>query len=157
MILYQLLEAVAEQETYAHIFLPTLFRKKTATMAGLDLQSSGVLTLFYCGEDLRGHRSSKVLVQLSSRIKKDGLHQPDDYEADTVFNESNELRLLHFDSIGIADWKAIFETRISEFPSINSIKKEFSPSSLKQVQDYIHVKNRGGGDQNWLCFIEGFI
>lgn len=143
VITYKLLEAVPEKDDYDHIFLPTLFRIRPRKWQIQASRALGCSDAFYCNEYLRGHKSSKVLVRLNSKVLKHGVHQPEACAADTVFTESNELTLLHYYSVGYSSWKEKYEIHINELKSGYNPEEWFAPSRQKQFQDYIKARSVG--------------
>jgi hypothetical protein len=139
---FSLMEAVSEQETYEHIFIPTLFKKIPNKLQIWAAKILGCSQCFCEGEYFRGHNSSKMLIKISPKIKKYGIHQPEQWDDDTIIKEIKELRLLHYDSIGLSNWKAKFEGRDQELVEGDHVKKFFSDYRLKQFQDYLQARSQ---------------
>lgn len=140
---FSLMEAVSEQETYEHIFIPTLFKKRPNKLQIWAAKILGCSQCFCEGEYFRGHNSSKMLIKISSKIKKYGIHEPEQCDDDTLIQETNELRLLHYDSIGLSNWKAKFEGRAQELVEGDNLSEFFGNYRLKQFQDYLQARSEG--------------
>jgi hypothetical protein len=138
-----LMEAVSEQETYKHIFIPNLFKKRPNKLQIWAAKILGCSKSFCEGEYFRGHNSSKMLIKISPKIKKYGIHQPEQYDDDTIIKEINELRLLHYDSIGLSNWKAKFEGRAQELVEGDNLSEFFGNYRLKQFKDYLKARSEG--------------
>lgn len=151
VIRYGLLEAVPERLEYPHVFVPTLFRKHPGKWQAWLARALGCSSAFYCGEFLRGHKSSKVIVRLNSKILKHGIHQPDACEQDTIFSTSEELVLLHYYCVSFASWKEKYESRCVELVDGRIPEGRFSPSREKQFYEYCRA-SRGGDSELILLY-----
>lgn len=138
-----LLEAVSDQEVYEHIFMPTLFKKRPNNLQIWAAKTLGCSRFFYGGKYFRGHKSSKMLIKVSPKIQKYGIHKPDRYDHDLIIREISELRLLHYHCIGLSNWKVKFEERAQELLESDNLNKGFVNYSGPQLQDYLEARSEG--------------
>jgi hypothetical protein len=108
---FDLLEAVPEKEYYDHIFMPTLFRRKSTDLKMRVARILGCKAAFFGGDFLRGHLESKAAIRLTPRVRRIGIHGVIEHEGPLEPQSTKQVRLLHFDSIGLADWIRKWETR----------------------------------------------
>lgn len=140
---FRLLEAVSDQEFYEHIFMPTLFKKESSNLQIWTAKILGLSKLFYQNKYFRGHKSSKMVIKVSSKIEKYGIHKPDQCDHNFIVKEVDELRLLHYYCIGFSNWASKFEERAQELLESNNLKKHFVNYSGPQFQDYLQARNEG--------------
>lgn len=106
MVRFAMKEAVAEQDYYTSRFQATLFREPLSDADGAKLAAlspEDVRDVLFEGEYFRAHTASKVAVRLNSRIKQMGIHGPERQRMSEV--KTQDIILLHYDCIGIEDWK----------------------------------------------------
>ena len=137
------MEAVPEQETYDHIFMPTLFKKMPNKKQILVAKILGCSKSFLEGQYFKGHTISKMIIKISPKIQEYGIHRPEKCDKSTVIEDTNEIMLLHYDSIGVSNWKKKFETRSQELVKEENISQYFGKSRFKQYQDYVQARNEG--------------
>jgi hypothetical protein len=131
MVRFDMKEAVAEQDYYSSRFQATLFRepptaermKKITSIPSADLE--GVL---FEGEYFRAHTASKVAVRLNSGIKLMGIHGPQRQKLTEV--HTGRITLLHYDCIGIDDWKRKWLRRIDASGTAAGMR----PARTKQLE-----------------------
>jgi len=136
---FTLFEAISEQQTYEHIFIPDLFKRIPnnfqLTMARLFRCSSAL----YNGSYFRGHVRSKMAVRISDKIKKYGNHMPEDYDASLKIVDTKEISLLHFDCVGFDDWKKKWSYRLDGTGRADRIKG----ARVLQFNEYIRANSEG--------------
>lgn len=149
---FELLEAVADKKHYDHIFLPTLFKKKSSK---IQIKLAGLLGCnrsIYDGEYLRGHMSSKMAIKLDGKIIKHGIHEPLEYGAPIEVIDTKKIQLLHYDCIGINNWKLKWGRRLDGSAAAENMrgnrKRQFSEykraadsgeSELMRTYEYLHT------------------
>jgi hypothetical protein len=114
VIRFPMKEAVAEQDYYGSRFEATLF-KEQLTAAGKKklaaIPAAVVAGILFEGEYFRGHSASKVAVRLNSAIELMGIHGPQRPQRMPELR-TEQITLLHYDCIGIDDWKRKWSRRI---------------------------------------------
>lgn len=112
VIRFSVLEAVAEQEKYDHIFIPTLFKKKARKLQISVAQRFGCSNAIFDGEYFRGHTASKAAVRIIPKMKGEyGIHGPKKSLCNRV-GKTDKIQLLHFDCVSIDEWKMKWDRRI---------------------------------------------
>lgn len=139
VIRFTLLEAVAEQKEYDHIYLTTLFKKEGRRIAIRFAKKLGFLQAFFDGEYFRGHTSSKTAVRIIPEFKgRYGIHGPEKSLRATVSN-SESIRLLHFDCVSIDEWKLKWDRRIDG----TGLALRMRDNRIKQMKLYENAKREG--------------
>jgi hypothetical protein len=136
VVRFALKEAVAEKNRYETIFEATLFREsvrleKLSRMALADILNCQAA--FFEGEYIRGHSASKVAVRLNAKIEWMGIHGPLRPRIAEV--ETNRIVLLHFDCIGIADWKTKWARRLDHPGAVERLRS----NRRRQMELFRHV------------------
>ncbi|MFV8783034.1 glycosyltransferase family 2 protein [Microbulbifer sp. SA54] len=139
-IRFSLFEAVAEKETYDHIFLPSLFKKKPSKKQISMAKKLGCSNAIFEGEFLRGHMMSKSAVRISNKTKgKHGIHGPKKSHGLKLTN-TDLIQLLHFDCVSIDDWKMKWDRRLDG----TGLALRMRDNRKKQMQLYESAKMEGG-------------
>ncbi len=138
IIRFSLFEAVSESETYDHIFIPTLFRKKSNQLQITLAKILGCSNAIYDGEYLRGHRLSKIAVRISKKIDQYRIHKVLGSK-DLIREETKKIQLLHYDGVGMDSWKLKWDRRL------DGTAKEISlrDNRKKQMRLYKNAKQNG--------------
>ncbi|WP_354635175.1 glycosyltransferase family 2 protein [Planktothricoides raciborskii] len=140
---FHVMEVVSEQETYEHIFMPTLFKKRPNKLQIWAAKMLGCSQSFCGGQYFRAYETSKMLIKISPKIKKYGIHEPEECADDTIIKQSHELRLLHYDSVGLSNWKAKFERRAQELVEGDNLYEFFAKHRVTQFQAYLQARSEG--------------
>ena len=113
LVRFDMKEAVAEQDYYASRFQATLFRVPLSAAGSARLAAlspAETQDILFEGEYFRAHTASKVAVRLGSHIKRMGIHGPERQRMPEV--QTSQIVLLHYDCIGIDDWRRKWLRRI---------------------------------------------
>ncbi len=112
VVVFKIMEAVAEQAETEHIFHASLFkaRERKRIIKGLDKLKC--FHSIYRGEYFRGHVASKSAVRVKpSLVGHYGIHAPlTSQDVTTQYMESIEL--LHFDCVSVKEWKFKWNRRL---------------------------------------------
>jgi hypothetical protein len=131
VVRFQMKEAVSERDHYEHVFEATLFREPITAerqyVQGLA-HSSQFEGAFFDGEYFRGHSHSKVAVRTNSEIEWMGIHRPK--RPKMAVAETKEITLLHYDCVGLDDWKEKWTTRLGQPGSVERLR----PNRVRQVE-----------------------
>lgn len=114
VVRFAMKEAVAEQDYYASRFATTLFREALTAEGRKQLAAmpaSALEGVLFEDEYFRGHSASKVAVRLNSNIRLMGIHGPQRPKRMPELR-TEQIALLHYDCIGIDDWKRKWSRRI---------------------------------------------
>jgi hypothetical protein len=116
VVRFAISEAVPEKLVYDSCFEPVLFRKLPSRPRKQKKRARrlGCGGAFVGGEYFRGHEASKTAVRVSANIDRLGIHGPQTKGQKLPVARTNEIRLLHFDSIGVASWKGKWTQRIDK-------------------------------------------
>lgn len=135
---FSIREAISEREKYEHIFLPTVFKKKANNIQKRIVKLLRCSNLIFEDEFFRGHSSSKMAVKISPKIKKYGIHGPH-YQSDIDIKNTNLIQLLHYDCVGIEDWKRKWDSRLDG----SARASHLSNKRKKQLLLYKKAKEEG--------------
>ena len=139
VIRFLVLEAVAEQENYDNIFIPTLFRKEPQKIQIKIATKLGCSQAIFDGEYFRGHTASKSAVRIIPEFKnKYKIHSPESLPGITVVN-TDLIQLLHFDCVSIDDWKLKWDRRIDG----TGLAINMRDNRKKQMSLYEKAKKEG--------------
>lgn len=125
-------EALPEQIHYDNIFTPTLFRtppNRIQNIIGKLLCKNA----FFEDEYFRGHLNSKAAIRISDNIAKLGIHHAEYKNEDLVtVTVTDKITLLHFDCIGVEDWKVKWsgKANVSSPEKLNRLRK----GRMKQLE-----------------------
>ena len=115
-IRFSVMEAVPCTEKYNHIFEPYIFRKKPRiipmNITKIISRLLGCNKAFFGNEYFRGHMASKMAVRISSNITCYGIHNATKDSGKLNVEDTNDIRLLHFDCVGFDNWQAKWENRL---------------------------------------------
>jgi hypothetical protein len=92
------------------------------------LETLGCGDLFFEGQYFRGHTASKVAVRTSAKIEWMGIHRVERPNFAAV--KTNEIILLHFDGVGIDDWKTKWTRRLDH----SGRAARMGPHRVKQLE-----------------------
>lgn len=139
VIRFAVLEAVAEQEKYDNIFLPTLFKKKNLKLQVIVAERLGCSNAIFDGEYFRGHTASKTAVRITPHMEGNyGIHGPKKLLGNTVVN-TDAIQLLHFDCVDIDEWKIKWDRRIDG----TGMALHMRDNRKKQMLLYENAKKEG--------------
>lgn len=109
---FKVMEAASEKMNYDNIFTATLFKNEPSDVKIKAAKMLGCSQAFFKDEYFRGHTASKMAVKLSQKIQKHGVHGPREYDKNsTIFSNTNEISLLHFDCVGFDNWNTKWGSR----------------------------------------------
>ena len=114
VVRFAMKEAVAEEDYYASRFAATLFREQLTAAGRKQLAAfpaPALEEILFEGEYFRGHSASKVAVRLDSNIRLMGIHGPQRPKRMPELR-TEQIALLHYDCIGIDDWKRKWSRRL---------------------------------------------
>ncbi|NNJ79871.1 MAG: glycosyltransferase family 2 protein, partial [Xanthomonadales bacterium] len=132
-------EAISERMEYAHIFESRTFRIPPGRMRLWVARLLGCRQSIRHGEYFRGHTESKSLVRLDGRVRRMGVHKPQDCEEGVRIDWTTEIQLLHFDCVGFADWDSKWNARVNG----NSFGRGMRPARQAQFEAYAKAARRG--------------
>lgn len=110
VVRFAMKEAVAERDHYSSRFEATLFREPLTPAAKRELAALDQAEVLFEGEYFRGHQASKVAVRLASKLQVMGIHGPH-RPRNMPEVKTTDITLLHFDCIGVDDWKRKWSRR----------------------------------------------
>jgi hypothetical protein len=132
VVRFSMKEAVAEQDFYSSRFAATAFREQL-TAAGKKqlaaMPAEAVAGILFEGEYFRGHSASKVAVRLNSTIELMGIHGPQRPKRMPELR-TQQITLLHYDCVGIDDWKRKWSRRIDATGTATDMR----PARNKQLE-----------------------
>lgn len=116
VIKYDLFEAIPEKLAYKSIFEPTLFRRKPKRRLHQRIAKALCPEVYFFREFFRAHKHSKVIVRLAAKHINIDIHCAYTIEDDQMYPDYFEdgITLLHYDSIGVENWKQKFDWRIDK-------------------------------------------
>ncbi|GGK80891.1 glycosyltransferase family 2 protein [Amphritea balenae] len=137
VLVFDLLEAYPTKENYSNIFSPTIFKRlssnKKINIAKLLLCSNAI----YNDEYFRGHTRSKTAVRISPKVKRYKIHRHKGHER-LIVRHTKDIQLLHYDCVGINDWKVKWDRRIDGTGKSTTIRK----NRKQQLNEYINAKEK---------------
>lgn len=139
-IKFKLLEAVPSEFEYKSIFSPTTFRVRPTPIRKKLARKICPRVWFY-GHYFRAHIGSKVFIKVLPGIQNLEIHHAVDPKTEKVLKtaELNTLYLLHFDSIGLANWSMKFSRRTD--PNIDG--NDHDPKRSYLLKRYIDAAAKG--------------
>lgn len=112
IIKFSVLEAVAEREQYANIFLPRLFKKNPRWIQTSLAKKLGCSKAIFNNEYFRGHTASKAAVRMKPEMAGSyDIHAPKSSLNSAVVT-TDAIKLLHFDCVTINEWKMKWDRRL---------------------------------------------
>jgi hypothetical protein len=121
---FELYEAVPEKETYDDIFGEvTLFKRTASRFKRILARSLGCRHAFFRGEYFRGHIASKTAVRVKSDITRLGIHQPESGKKTMVMENTERIKLLHFDCCSLETWKTKWTRRLDGTAIVTHMRK----------------------------------
>lgn len=136
---FDVYEAVAEKVNYNHIFEPSLFRKNPSPRRLKVASLLGCQDALFQNEYFRGHLASKLAIKVNSHIKEIKIHNIVMEEGEPNIKRVNDIKLLHFDCIGIDNWRQKWERRIDG----SGRAVEMRDNRQAQMEYYIEAKEAG--------------
>lgn len=136
---FDVYEAVAEKLYYRHIFEPSLFRKNPSPKRLKIASLLGCRGVLFQNEYFRGHLASKLAIKVNSQIKEIKIHNIVMEEGEPNIKKVNDIKLLHFDCIGIDNWRQKWERRIDG----SGRAAEMRGNRQAQMEYYIEAKEAG--------------
>jgi hypothetical protein len=133
VVRFAMKEAVSERDRYDCIFEATLFKEPVTQEKDAEAAMARSLSVFFDGEYFRGHSASKTAVRTASKIEWMGIHGPERPEMAEIVTD--QLVLLHYDCVGIENWKNKWVKRIHD-PKINP---RLRPNRVKQRELFIEA------------------
>lgn len=113
VIRFTIYEAISEEEYYENIFVPALFKKPAGSLQMRVAMLLGCKQAFFEGKYFRGHLDSKVAIRVNADIRQMGIHGPASSGESVVEKTTCQVKLLHYDCIGIDSWKTKWLGRMS--------------------------------------------
>ena len=110
VVRFPMKEAVAERESYQSRFQATLFREPLSPAQFACLTPEDHASLLFEDEYFRGHTASKVAVRVNSAVQSVGIHGVT--KPKLPESASQKITLLHFDCVGLEDWKSKWKRRL---------------------------------------------
>jgi hypothetical protein len=133
VVRFPMKEAVAEREAYPSRFHTTLFREPLPPARIASLSSEDRASVLFEGEYFRGHTASKAAIRVSSAVQSVGIHGP--AKPRLAERQSGEITLLHYDCIGLEDWKRKWERRLDGSGTADGMR----PGRLRQLELFKHA------------------
>ncbi|MFG6106876.1 glycosyltransferase family 2 protein [Leptothoe sp. EHU-05/26/07-4] len=136
-------EAIPEIENYKNIFEPRIFKVPNPSPRKVKIAKVfGCKSVFYGNNYFKGHTRSKVAIKMTSKIQKIAIHQPLEYDKEnTRFTDTQEIKLLHFDSIGFHDWYQKFANKPENFSKKTTVKRGAYRKLL--IQEFVDARDKG--------------
>lgn len=137
---FRLLEAMTEKHDCDHIFATTIFKKPSSEKRLKIAKLFGCSHIFFENEYFRGHSASKMALRVSPKIRIYGVHGPKEYDKNTtVMENTNTVRLLHFDCVGFDNWNTKWKRRTDGTCNSQTMR----PNRLRQRQEHIQAEKTG--------------
>lgn len=137
---FKVMEAVSERINYDNIFIATLFKNEPSDAKIKAAKMLGCSQAFFKDEYFRGHTASKMAVKLSQKIQKHGVHGPREYDKNsTIFKNTDEISLLHYDCVGFVSWNTKWGERHDGSCKTVSMRE----NRKSQLLAYGHAKQAG--------------
>jgi hypothetical protein len=128
VVRFPMKEAVAERESYPTRFHATLFREPLPQARIDSLSPADRASILFEGEYFRGHTASKAAIRVNSAVKSVGIHGA--AKPRLPERQSSEITLLHYDCIGLEDWKRKWERRLDGSGTADGMR----PGRLRQLE-----------------------
>ena len=106
VIRFTIHEAISEEEHYDNIYVPTLFKKPAGPLQIRAAMLLGCRRAFFEGGYFRAHLDSKVAVRVNAEVRMMGIHGPSSAGDSVVEKTTTQVKLLHYDCVGIDSWKS---------------------------------------------------
>ena len=120
IVRFELREAVPERDYYKRVFSEvTLFKKPASPLKQRVAKTFGCKRAFFGGLFFRGHVASKSAVSLEADVKSLEIHSGT--LADPSIENTNRIKLLHFDCCGMDAWKTKWTRRLDGTATSNSL------------------------------------
>lgn len=125
VIRFTIHEAISEEEYYDNIYVPALFKKPARSLQIRAAMLLGCKRAFFEGGYFRGHLDSKVAVRVNADIKIMGIHGPSSTGEGVIKKITPQVKLLHYDWVGIDSWKTKWLGRmnVSAVKGLRGIRK----------------------------------
>ena len=137
---FKVMEAVSEKEDYDNIFAATLFKNESSEAKIKVAKLFGCSQAFFKNEYFRGHTASKMAVKISHNIQKHGVHGPREYDRNkTIFSNTKDISLLHFDCVGFSSWNTKWGNRHDGTCKSVTMRE----NRKNQLQAYSQAKQKG--------------
>lgn len=143
VIKFSIREAIPEVENYKNIFEPKTFKVPNPSSRKVKVAKLFGCNSVFCGDGyFKGHTRSKVAIKITSKIQKVAIHQPLEYDKEnTKFIDTEEVKLLHFDSIGFHDWYQKFSNKPENFSKKPNVKRGAYRKLL--IQEFVDAQSKG--------------
>ncbi len=141
-----ILEAVSEKEEYETIFQPSLFKIKSGSKKIKLAKALGCNQAIYNNEYFRGHTASKMFVKISPKIRQYGNHRVKEHEGTLDVITSKKIILLHYDCVGINNWRIKWDARVITQGKANNMRT----NRIQQYKEYESAQQLGENAQKKL-------
>ncbi len=136
---YKIMEAFSDREQYDTIFDTTYFKKNPNRRRIQVMKFLGCSSSLYNNEYFRSHKASKMAIKINDKLQKFGIHDPLEFDKSLVIKRTSQIRLLHYDCVGINEWKEKWNYRLDGTGSTRSLRT----NRQEQLNAYADAKEKG--------------